>query len=333
MTLEILVVDDEEIIRRGLKRLLESHNYQVELASTAEEALMILEKRSFDLVLTDIQMPGIDGLELLREIKNRSAQTPVVMVTAFVVAENILSALRAGASDFVPKPYNPEELLIIVEREATRGQKARQAAAAPEQAPAFLGLQLSPAQLREIDLLLAELRAETGARCVVIVESNGYVIGAKGVIEDINLSALAALVAGDAAATTGIASLIGEGSAFNLNYHEGSRYSIYSANLSQDLFLLVVFGQEVKSGMVLYVTKQILPQLRAIAEQARLSSAAPLEFLVDVEHLETDLISGDGQLYSFDELISTGMLDESALQSLDAEFKRIFGDLGSTGQG
>lgn len=314
-TAEILTVDDEEPIRIGLKRLLEGQGYRVELAATAEEALRILAARDFDLVLTDIQMPGMDGLELLRQIKSRSPQTPVVILTAHALAENVIHALRAGANDFIPKPYKPDELLMIVGREAERGYKTRRQTPALSQAPAVVGLQLTPAQLGEIDAILSELRAEASARCVLMVESTGHVIDAKGAIEELNISALAALVAGDFAAASGIASLLGEQEPFHLNYHEGSRFSVYSAHLTPDLFLLVVFGQEAKSGMVLYATRQVLPQLKSIVERVPAqASAAPADHAEPLKE----------QLFSLDQILESDLLGDSALDALEEQFKKMW---------
>jgi len=308
----ILVVDDDESVRRSLQRILTRAGYEVEAVQTAEDALERLAGRSFDLVLTDLQMPGMNGLQLLAEIKQLAPQLPVVMITGHADADVVIQALRHGVSDFMPKPYQPEELLTIVARESGRHKPA----SVVESAPAVFSRQLSPAQLDEIDRILAELRAEAAARCVLLVEGSGYVVDAKGVIEDINVAALAALMAGDFAATSGIASLIGEGEAFRLNYHEGSRYSVYSANLASDLFLLVVFGQDVRSGMVLYATRQILPQLTAIIEQSVPLSAG-----------ETGQAGEAGQnehLFSLDEIMQSGLLGDQALDAFDEHFKTLW---------
>jgi len=329
---QILVVDDNEMILHGIEQLLEMHGYQVTSTTSGEEALAMLEAVAFDLVLTDLQMPGMDGLELLHAIKQRSPVTPVVMITAYAVAENVILALRGGVSDFLPKPVKPQELLVIVERESTRGRNARwelarqqQAAAQAEQAavqveqaaaqdlaamqaaaPAVLGRQLSALQMDEIDRILADLRLETQARCLLLVEGSGHVIDAKGVIEDINVSALAALVAGDFAATSGIATVIGEGDSFRLNYHEGSRYSVYQAHLTKDVFLLIVFGQEVKSGLVLYATRQALPHLQAILS----SVTAPEEV--------------QEEMFSLANIPESELASDAIFSALDEQFKDLW---------
>lgn len=266
----ILVVDDDRAVLDSLRYILQRYGYEVEAAGTAEDALIMLAERPFDLVLTDLRMPGMDGLELLGEVKRRSRYTPVIVLTAHASAEIVIRALRGGVSDFVVKPFRPEELLSIVGREVARHKQA-----VPPGVSAGLGRQFSGRQLDQIDQLMAELRAETSARCVILVENNGHVIDTKGIIEDINVSALAALVAGDFAATAGIASLIGEGESFRLNYHEGLKYSAYSAQVTADVFLLIIFGQEIKSGMVLYYARHVLSDLKKVVEQAGLGRAAP----------------------------------------------------------
>ena len=97
---------------------------------------------------------------------------------------------------------------------------------------------------------------------MVLVESNGHVIDAKGLTEDIDVPALAGAVANNFASTTNIASLIGEKEPFRLNYYEGVQYSIYSAQLQPNIFLMVIFGLDSRSGVVLYAMRQIIPRLQ-----------------------------------------------------------------------
>lgn len=267
---DILIVDDDAAIRTGLQRILDHHGYTVKTAQTAEEALIALNHQSFDLVISDVHMPGMDGLTLLSEIKQVAPDMAVVIITAYGSTEIVIQALRRGVADFMTKPFQPAEFLSIVEREMAKRRKA-----APVGLHEGLGRQFSPDQLDQIDQLMAELRAETNARCVLLVESNGYVIDTKGVIEDINMSALAALVSGDFAATASIASLLGEEQSFRLNYHEGQRYNVYSVQVAADMFLLIIFGPEVKQGMVLYYTRQKLDQFIGIIAPAVPGSPSP----------------------------------------------------------
>ena len=116
----ILVVDDDLSMREFLSILLQQEGYVVELAGSAEQAVRACEKRWPDLVLTDMNMPGASGLDLLRELKARGANAnrdvEVVVVTAYGTAETAVEAMRDGAADYVLKPFNNEELLIVVRK-------------------------------------------------------------------------------------------------------------------------------------------------------------------------------------------------------------------------
>ncbi|MFO7752934.1 MAG: sigma-54 dependent transcriptional regulator [Desulfobacteraceae bacterium] len=110
----ILVVDDEEAMRESLAAWLKKEGYRVELAGSASEALKKLEKNPFSLILLDIKMPGMDGLELLSKIKNSDPQIMVVMITAYGSIESAVQAMKNGASDYLLKPFDPEELVLLI---------------------------------------------------------------------------------------------------------------------------------------------------------------------------------------------------------------------------
>lgn len=266
----ILIVDDDPLIRQALNRLLTRQGYQVSAAASVGEARPLLAQGSFDLVLTDLQMPGEDGLTLVREIRQRSANLPVVMLTAHGTMNTVLQALRAGANDFLTKPYAMDELLGIIRREVRRYRQTLPPGFATQ-----AGLQLDAATVEAIERHIAALRADVNARAVLVIEGNGAVIAAKGAIEDLNVAALGALVAGDFAATAGIASILGEESAFRLNYHEGARYNIYSGLVVPGVFLLIVFTQDIKLGVVMYYAKETLQALQTLLAQVEKGSRLP----------------------------------------------------------
>jgi DNA-binding NtrC family response regulator len=110
----ILVVEDEDKLRRVIELQLHSGGYEVEQARTAEEALPLLERA--DLVLTDLRLPGMDGLELLFHIHRQNTQMPVVMMTAFGTIENAVEAMKAGAADFLLKPFSLDHLMAVVSK-------------------------------------------------------------------------------------------------------------------------------------------------------------------------------------------------------------------------
>jgi len=111
---KILVVDDEKIIRESLSYILKKEGYEVEEAENGKVAYNILRERSFDLVITDLEMPEMKGIELLEQIRKLNVQTSTVVITAYGSLETAISALRNGASDYILKPIEFDELLIKV---------------------------------------------------------------------------------------------------------------------------------------------------------------------------------------------------------------------------
>ena len=110
----ILVVDDELSMREFLKILLEKEGYKVSTASEASSALDLIRGQKFDLVLSDIKMPGMGGLSLLEKIKEIDSSLPVIMITAFASPENAVIAMKSGAFDYITKPFKVEEIIKII---------------------------------------------------------------------------------------------------------------------------------------------------------------------------------------------------------------------------
>ncbi len=111
---KILIVDDEEGLRRLLVRVLTKEGYRAEAVASGPEALRRIAGESFDLVITDIQMPGMTGLELLAELKSFDPALPVVVITAYGTVESAVQALRAGAYDYLTKPFESDEIKLTV---------------------------------------------------------------------------------------------------------------------------------------------------------------------------------------------------------------------------
>jgi DNA-binding NtrC family response regulator len=110
----ILVIDDEAEIREGLELLLTSEDYAVTLAETGEAGLARLGERPFDLVLLDVSLPDRNGIELLREIRQRETALPVILITAYGSIDMARSAFKSGAQDYITKPWSNDELLAQV---------------------------------------------------------------------------------------------------------------------------------------------------------------------------------------------------------------------------
>ena len=112
----VLVVDDEEIIRKLLQRTLEAAHYDVVTAASGEEALNKVSQLDFRVVLCDITMPGMSGIELLQQLTANWPETPVVMVTALADAQTAVEAMKMGAYDYIVKPFDSPDLLQKMHR-------------------------------------------------------------------------------------------------------------------------------------------------------------------------------------------------------------------------
>ena len=117
--ISILIVDDEESVRDSLYNWFIEDGYRVECAENANRALSILESDSFDIILADIKMPGMDGLEMLRRIKLLKSDSIVIIMTAFATVDTAVQALKDGAFDYVTKPFDPDDLSHLI-RNATK---------------------------------------------------------------------------------------------------------------------------------------------------------------------------------------------------------------------
>jgi DNA-binding NtrC family response regulator len=110
----VLIIDDEAAIRESLQTLLEFEGYSVDVANDGQEGLTRIAERPFDLILLDFALPERNGVEILRDIRERDAELPVIMITAYGTVENAVNAMQAGATNFIQKPWDNEKLLADV---------------------------------------------------------------------------------------------------------------------------------------------------------------------------------------------------------------------------
>src|SRR5256886_2194992 len=125
----ILIVDDEEPIRQVLTEVLSGHGYVVRAASDGEEALRELAAHDYDAVVTDVRMPRVDGLQLVRAVQEQSPDTTVIVMSAYGSHDLAIDAMKAGAYDYLGKPFRPDEVLLVLrkaeERERLRAENRR----------------------------------------------------------------------------------------------------------------------------------------------------------------------------------------------------------------
>jgi DNA-binding NtrC family response regulator len=116
MSAKILIVDDERTIRESVSLILTDEGYETKLAASGQEALDLLNQEDFDILITDLKMPEMDGMELVKNCLNICPQTFVIIITAHATVESAIEALRMGAFDYILKPFDFDDLLLKVKR-------------------------------------------------------------------------------------------------------------------------------------------------------------------------------------------------------------------------
>ncbi|MFN3480427.1 MAG: sigma-54-dependent transcriptional regulator [Thermodesulfovibrionales bacterium] len=116
----VLIIDDDEIIRKSCEKVLSPEGYIVISAQSGREGLKLLSNKPFDLVLTDLRMPDMNGIDVLKKVKEKGPDIEVIIITGYGTIKSAIEAIRYGAYDYVEKPFSPEELLNVVRRSLER---------------------------------------------------------------------------------------------------------------------------------------------------------------------------------------------------------------------
>jgi diguanylate cyclase (GGDEF)-like protein len=116
----ILVIDDDESVCTIIKRMIEKHGHRVESVLSGTAALEMIKINSYDIIITDIRLPDIDGLEILREVKAVNSDTDVIVITGYSSIESAVECMKAGALDYIPKPVNFDHLTIVIDKAVER---------------------------------------------------------------------------------------------------------------------------------------------------------------------------------------------------------------------
>ncbi|MDY0042281.1 MAG: hybrid sensor histidine kinase/response regulator [Desulforhabdus sp.] len=136
-SVKVLVIDDEEIARISCQRVLKREGIQVTLAASGREGLDILMRDPHDLVLVDLKMPEMDGVEVARRIQHYDKNVVVIIITGYATIESAVAVMKEGAYDYLPKPFTPDELLIVVRRGLEKRRLDRESRALREEKEAM----------------------------------------------------------------------------------------------------------------------------------------------------------------------------------------------------
>jgi DNA-binding NtrC family response regulator len=124
---QILILDDEPIVCKRLKPALEKSGYEVETFISSAEAMLRIEEKEFDIVITDLKMEGFDGMTFLAEVKKRSPKTEVIVITGFATMETAKESYQKGVFDFVAKPFKIGEIQEAVKKAERKKREAEKA--------------------------------------------------------------------------------------------------------------------------------------------------------------------------------------------------------------
>ncbi|MGE3260367.1 MAG: sigma-54-dependent transcriptional regulator [Bacteriovoracia bacterium] len=189
---KILVVDDEESNLLAMQRILEQEAYQVVTAKQAAVALTLFKRQSFDLVLTDLRMPGVSGLELLRALRKEGLSVPVVVLTAYGTVTDAVEVMKLGAVDFLSKPIRRETLLRCVQDTLAK----RKVGVESNGKAAFIGSSASISQIKRTVKMLARTSAsvliegESGTGKEIVAKSIHAESGREGALITVNCGAI-----------------------------------------------------------------------------------------------------------------------------------------------
>jgi len=194
----ILAVDDQRYFRELIEGLLDDEGYTVQTCASGEEALHVLEREDFDVIVTDLVMPGVDGAELVRRVKERSPDQAVVMLTGVVDVEAAVGAMKLGATDYILKPFDREALVDVLEKILALQKLTHEHARLMEENLEFMGvlslvervkglfstLSVEPLAERIVEGLCLETRAQSGVLWVAEDPGRGELelVGARGMV-------------------------------------------------------------------------------------------------------------------------------------------------------
>ncbi len=160
--IKILVVDDERVVIRSVEMVLKAEGYNIEGASSGKDAILKIEQHDYNLVLTDLNMPEMDGITLIRWLRQKKPEVGIVILTGYPSQETIKEALELGIIDYVPKPFTPAVLVDVTQRAVDWLRKQVSAEEEPKKE------EFPPSMIEEIDRVIKQYRSRPGSSIPVL---------------------------------------------------------------------------------------------------------------------------------------------------------------------
>lgn len=165
----ILIIDDEAIIREGTRRILELEGHRVEGSSSGLQGLECLQEDQFDLVITDLKMPGMSGMDVLKAIRVLQPAVPVILITGYASVETAVEAIKHGAFDYLPKPFSPEQLTELVTKALGHRATLLKTASCNDPAEVPAGFDLFVGQSRSMQQVFVRIKQVAPTDSTVLI--------------------------------------------------------------------------------------------------------------------------------------------------------------------
>lgn len=270
---QILVVDDYFQMLEFLRSVLEfsHHEYQVLAVPSAEEGVLELRRTRFDLVITDVRLPGMSGFDMARKIKQLNPDIPIIMITAYSTEQGRKEAEELGVKRYFKKPLDPDELLATVHAILYGSEET-----AEEELPQGEVVTL-PLEVRR---RLETLRSDTGARYIMLSDLSGQILDDGGGGEVLDLTALASSIADSMQTSFLLAQQLDSQEPFTIQYQSGDTFDLYFANVGRDYIVSIFFDAQARRGRLgtvwVFAQRAISDLRELLADQALKEQAADL---------------------------------------------------------
>lgn len=283
---KVLVVDDHFEMLDFLRSMLElsSEDYQVLSAPSAEAGLVELEKADFDLLITDVRLPGMSGFDLVKRVKSSNPDIPIIMITAYSSKQGQKEASELGVYRYFKKPLDTDELLTSVHT-ALYGDLVVYADDPPDELPGVASKARDIVIPDDVSRRLATLRTDTGAARLTLATVAGEVLLRVGSGRSLNFPRLISLMAHNLSNSFQLGRELGGNDPTTIQYHSGEEIDLYIANVGRDYFLAIFFDAQARRGRIgtVWVFAQraikdllkLLPPLELAGQSPAISSTVP----------------------------------------------------------